>query len=117
MSERYGLSYIDLNINPTNIDALRIVREAEAREAEVAPFNIVNKNIQELRAYMELLERNSTAGDIRPHFKIKTRHPNIYSNDWREVEQQFIKKADTQAYINYHCQHGIKEEWKIEKVQ
>lgn len=45
MSKKYGLPYIDLGVNPINIDALRIVKEQEARGAEVAPFNIVNKKI------------------------------------------------------------------------
>ena len=45
MSRKHGLPYIDLAVNPVNIDALRIVKEAEAREAEVAPFNIINKKV------------------------------------------------------------------------
>jgi type IV pilus assembly protein PilB len=45
MSQKYGLPYIDLSVNPINIDALRIVKESEAREAEVAPFNIINKKV------------------------------------------------------------------------
>jgi type IV pilus assembly protein PilB len=45
MSQKYKLPYIDLGVNPINIDALRIVKEADAREAEVAPFNIINKKV------------------------------------------------------------------------
>lgn len=45
MSQKYGLSYIDLGANPINIDALRIIKENEARESLVAPFNIVNKKV------------------------------------------------------------------------
>src|SRR3989344_3961953 len=45
MSQKFGLSYIDLDVSSINIDALRIVREAEAREAQVAPFNIINKKV------------------------------------------------------------------------
>jgi type IV pilus assembly protein PilB len=45
MSQKYGLPYIDLSISPVNIDALRIVKEPEAREAKVASFNIVNKKV------------------------------------------------------------------------
>jgi type IV pilus assembly protein PilB len=32
-------------VSPINIDALRVIKEAEARDAEVAPFNIINKKI------------------------------------------------------------------------
>lgn len=45
MSQKYGLPYIDLDVNPINIDALRVVKEPDAREAEVAPFNIINKKV------------------------------------------------------------------------
>jgi type II secretory ATPase GspE/PulE/Tfp pilus assembly ATPase PilB-like protein len=45
MSKKYGLSYIDLGASPINIDALRVVKEQEAREAQVAPFNIINKKV------------------------------------------------------------------------
>ncbi len=45
MSKKYGLPYIDLDVNPINIDALRIVKEEDGREAEAAPFNIINKKI------------------------------------------------------------------------
>lgn len=45
MSQKYGLSYIDLGTNPINIDALRIIKEKDAREAGVAPFNIINKKV------------------------------------------------------------------------
>jgi type IV pilus assembly protein PilB len=45
MSQKYGLPYIDLSVSPVNIDALRVVKEADAREAEIAPFNLVNKKV------------------------------------------------------------------------
>lgn len=45
MSQKYGLPYIDLSVSPVNIDALRVLREVEARDAEVAPFNLVNKKV------------------------------------------------------------------------
>lgn len=45
MATKYNLPYIDLSITPINIDALRIIKETEAREAEVAAFNAINKKI------------------------------------------------------------------------
>ncbi len=45
LSKKYGLSYIDLGVTPINIDALRVIKEPEAREAEVAAFNIVKKKV------------------------------------------------------------------------
>lgn len=45
MSKKYGLPYIDLSVSPINIDALRVVKEPEAREAGAAAFNIINKKV------------------------------------------------------------------------
>ncbi len=45
MSKKYGLSYVDLSVSPINIDSLRMIHENDARMAEVAPFNLLNKKI------------------------------------------------------------------------
>lgn len=45
LAQKYGVGYLDLNIMPINIDALRVMREVDAREAEVAPFNITDKKV------------------------------------------------------------------------
>lgn len=45
MSAKYGIEYLDLSTHPINIDALRVIREADAQEAEMAVFDITNKDI------------------------------------------------------------------------
>lgn len=45
LSEKYGLPYLDLALVPINIDALRILKEADATKAHIAVFNIVDKKI------------------------------------------------------------------------
>lgn len=45
LSQKYGVGYLDLNVMPINIDALRVIREVDARESEVAPFNITDKKV------------------------------------------------------------------------
>lgn len=46
MAGKYGLPYLDLSQSPLNIDALRLVPEKKAREAFLAPLEIVNRNVQ-----------------------------------------------------------------------
>ena len=46
LAEHNSLPYLDLTVHPINIDALRLVKEVEAREAELAVFNAVDKQIQ-----------------------------------------------------------------------
>lgn len=46
LSAKYGVPYVDLSAHPINIEALRVIKESEARAAEVAVFNITDKNIE-----------------------------------------------------------------------
>ncbi len=46
LSAKYGLPYLDLTIYPVNIDALRVVKEEQARAANMVPFNITDKKVQ-----------------------------------------------------------------------
>lgn len=45
LSEKYGIGYIDLSVIPVNIDALRVIKEGEAREADMAVFNVIDKRV------------------------------------------------------------------------
>jgi len=45
LAGKYGVEYIDLTSISIDTDALRLVPEARARETEIAPFHIVNKNV------------------------------------------------------------------------
>ena len=45
LSAKYGVGYLDLSVIPINIDALRAIKEADARAAQVAVFNIVDKKV------------------------------------------------------------------------
>lgn len=45
LSEKYGLTYTDLSIVPVNVDALRLIPEKEAREAEVVAFDKTGKHV------------------------------------------------------------------------
>jgi type IV pilus assembly protein PilB len=46
VASRYGLEYVDLAPVPINMDALRLVTEAEARESKIAPFSLVGKRVK-----------------------------------------------------------------------
>ncbi len=45
LSQKYGVGYLDLTVQPINIDALRILKEDEARAAKVAVFSVIDKKI------------------------------------------------------------------------
>ena len=45
LSRRHGVPYLDLSTHPINIDALRVIKEVDARAAEIAVFNATDKKI------------------------------------------------------------------------
>ena len=45
LSRDHGVPYLDLSAHPINIDALRVIKEAEARAADIAIFNATDKKI------------------------------------------------------------------------
>jgi type IV pilus assembly protein PilB len=45
LASRHGVTYLDLSAVPINIDALRLIKEDEARAAEVAIFNATDKEV------------------------------------------------------------------------
>lgn len=45
LSEKYGIPYTDLSFVPINVDALRVIPEADAREAQAAAFDKNGKHL------------------------------------------------------------------------
>ncbi|MSR87791.1 MAG: type II/IV secretion system protein [Candidatus Zambryskibacteria bacterium] len=45
LAAHHGVPYLDLSAQPINIDALRVIKEADAREAQIAVFNATDKRI------------------------------------------------------------------------
>ncbi len=45
LSHKYGVEYVDLSLVAVNVDALRIIPEAESRECEAAAFGRVGKKL------------------------------------------------------------------------
>src|SRR3990167_1151870 len=45
LSGKYGVQYVDLSLVAVNVDALRVITEAEAKDAEAAAFGRVGKKL------------------------------------------------------------------------
>lgn len=99
LSQKYGLEYINLSSVPINNDALRVISEAESREAGIGLFNIVDKNIS-----LALLSPNSnkTTEAIRKleerEFRIIPFMASTHSlekvwNHYKELSQSSASKA------------------------
>jgi type IV pilus assembly protein PilB len=90
MSQKYGLPYVDLGLTPINIDALRIVKEDEARETEVAPFNIINKKVS-----IAIASPNSEkTADIIASLKARGYTPTVFMSSHQSLEKVWSRYKD-----------------------
>lgn len=74
LADRYDLPYIDLTKVSINTDALRLIPEADAREATMAAFKISGKNI----SIAIQTPHNQKAQDIISDLKNKNYIPTVY---------------------------------------
>jgi type IV pilus assembly protein PilB len=74
MAQKHGLPYLDLSSVPVNIDALRFISEIEARRAQIASFNNVDKSVD-----LAILSPNNTDTiDVINKIKEKGYTTNVY---------------------------------------
>lgn len=84
LSAHHGVPYLDLTTHPINIDALRLIKESEARDAEVAVFNAVDKNVD----VAVLSPQNEKAITAVENLKAKGFNPRVFM-----VSHQSLKKV------------------------
>jgi len=65
LARRDGIPYLDLSSTPINIDALRVIKEADARAASLAVFNATDKNIDIAVLSPESEEAKEALEDLR----------------------------------------------------
>lgn len=90
MSSKYGLPYIDLSTSPINIDALRIIKEVEAREAEIAAFNIINKKI----SVGIISPNNSKTISVLESLKLRGYIPTVFMVSHQSLEKVWSRYKD-----------------------
>jgi type II secretory ATPase GspE/PulE/Tfp pilus assembly ATPase PilB-like protein len=90
MAKKYGLPYIDLSVNPIKIDALRTVREEDARNSEVAPFNIVNKKV----SIAILSPSNEKSKEAIEDLKSRGYTPLVFMTSRRSLEKVWGRYKD-----------------------
>ncbi len=84
LAAHYGVAYLDLSTRPINIDAMRLIKEAEAREAEMAIFDVTDKRIR----VALLSPRNEKALKIIERLKNQGFVPEIFM-----VSHQSLRKV------------------------
>lgn len=90
LSARYGIPYVDLSAVPINIDALRIIKEEEARKAQVAVFDITDKKI----AVGVLSPSNEKAMAAVEEMRARGYKPEIYMVSHASLEKVWSRYKD-----------------------
>lgn len=90
MSKKYGLPYADLGVAPINIDALRVIKEAEARDAKVAPFNIINKKV----SLAIISPNNPKTVDIVENLKSRGYIPTVFMASHQSLQKVWSRYKD-----------------------
>lgn len=90
LAERHGVPYLDLSTHPINIDALRVVKEADARAAELAVFNAVDKKID----VALLSPQNEKAQELIEGFKQRGYQPQVYMVSHASLERVWDRYKD-----------------------
>lgn len=101
LSEKHNLPYTDLTIVPVNMDALRTIPEAEAREAEAVAFDKTAKHLSiavrdpKNKATEALMERLVSRGYVPAQYLVS--HKSLDAAFSRYVELSFA--AGTRAGV------------------
>ena len=90
LSKRYGVPYLDLSVQPIDIDSLRIIKESEARQAELAIFNDTDKNID----VAVLSPQNKKTIALIEDLKRRGYNPEIYMASRQGLERVWNRYKD-----------------------
>ncbi|MBU6426649.1 GspE/PulE family protein [Patescibacteria group bacterium] len=90
LSAKYGVEYVNLASTPINADALRLISEASAREAQAAAWSIVDKKVK-------VAARNPQSEKTRAiidELKTKGYQPELYISSMHGLEKAWDTYKD-----------------------
>lgn len=99
LADRYGVPYLDLSTHPINIDALRVIKEIDARAADLGVFNITDKKIDvavispHKDRTVEALEDLKRRGYIPEIFMVSHRSINKIWDRYKDLSYSFETKS------------------------
>ena len=90
LSRRHGVPYLDLSTHPINIDALRIIKEIDARAAKTAIFDVVDKKIDVAVLSPENEKTVELIGDLKRRGYI----PEVFMVSHQSLEKVWSRYKD-----------------------
>lgn len=123
MSAKYGIPYLDLTVHPINIDALRLIKEADAKDAEIATFNITDKRVEigvlspEKEKTIEAIENLKKRGYIPELFLVSHASLNKVWDRYKDLSYSFETKSGALDISNEEILEMIKRVEQLSDVQ
>jgi type IV pilus assembly protein PilB len=90
LAERDGIPYLDLSSHPINIDAIRLLKEEDARANNIAVFDITDKKI----AVAALSPNNPTTTEAVDELKKRGYEPEVYMVSHQSLEKVWDRYKD-----------------------
>src|SRR3989344_6111722 len=90
LADHYGVPYLDLTIIPINIDALRIIKESEARESGMAIFDATDKQID----VALLSPKNEKSIEAVEALKTRGYKPDLFMVSHKSLEKVWDRYKD-----------------------
>ena len=123
LSQKYGIGYLDLNVMPVNIDALRVIREDEARNAQIAVFNIIDKRIDigvlspQNEKSLTAIEKLKAQGFTPTLFMVSHESLNKVWNRYKDLSYSFETKSGALDISNDEIVELLKKVTSLEDIK
>lgn len=123
MSSKHGVPYLDLTVTPINIDALRVIGEAETREAQMAVFNDINKVLSigalspENPKTIEVLEKLKEKGYTIELYMVSHASLNKVWERYKDMSYSFETKSGALDISNEQITEFLSQVESIPDVQ
>ncbi|HEY4527873.1 MAG TPA: GspE/PulE family protein, partial [Candidatus Paceibacterota bacterium] len=95
LAQKYGLPYLDLSRMTIDLDSLKIISEAEAREGQMAVFQSVGKKLQVAVKNPESLKTKEILEELRQ----KRFEPELFLVSESSLEKAFSRYREVPAFV------------------
>ena len=123
LSGYHGVPYLDLSAHPINIDGLRVVKEADARAAEIAVFNVTDKKIDvavlspQNEKTMEAIEDLKRRGYLPEIFMVSHQSLDKVWDRYKDLSYSFETKSGALDISNEEILEMTKKVTSLEDVK
>ena len=123
LSGYHGVPYLDLSTHPVNIDALRVLKETDARAADMAVFNATDKKIDvavlspKNQKTIDIIEDLKRRGYIPEIFMVSHQSLNKVWDRYKDLSYSFETKSGALDISNEEILEATKKINSLDDVK